>query len=46
MSHNEHEQDENDQMPMPVVYKKRARVKFTHDQVEKLISSISLVFLH
>jgi hypothetical protein len=32
--HIEHEQDENDQMPMPVVYKKRARIKFTQEQVE------------
>jgi hypothetical protein len=31
LSHIEHEQDE---MPMPVVYKKRARVKFTQEQVE------------
>jgi hypothetical protein len=29
----EHEQDENEEMPIPVVYKKRARVKFTQEQV-------------
>ena len=33
LSHVEHEQDENEQMPMPIVYKKRARVKFTQEQV-------------
>ncbi len=32
--HIDHEQDENDQMPIPVVYKKRARIKFTQEQVE------------
>ncbi len=28
-------EDENEQSPMPVIYKKRARVKFTQEQVEK-----------
>jgi len=32
----EHEQDENEQMPMPIVYKKRARIKFTEEQVDAL----------
>ncbi|CAF1586369.1 unnamed protein product [Adineta ricciae] len=36
LSHAEHEQDENEQMPMPIVYKKRARVKFTQEQINVL----------
>lgn len=31
----EHEQDDNDQMPMPIVYKKRVRTKFTQEQVRR-----------
>jgi hypothetical protein len=29
----ENEQDENDEIPMPIVYKKRGRIKFTQEQV-------------
>jgi len=32
----EHEQDENDQIPMPIVYKKRGRIKFTQEQLDVL----------
>jgi len=32
----EHEQDENEEMPLPVVYKKRARIKFTQEQLDAL----------
>lgn len=36
----DHEQDENDQISMPIIYKKRVRTKFTQEQVVKYFTKI------
>ncbi len=33
ISNIEHDQDENEQFPMPIIYKKRVRTKFSQEQV-------------
>ena len=39
-SHLEQESEDNESFPTPVVYKKRARVKFTAEQVSRLRSRL------
>lgn len=38
----ENEQDENEQMPMPIVYKKRVRTKFTPEQLDVLEATFQI----